>query len=78
MEEESNSNQSYLSACSTIYLYTEVSIDKTPSIPRPVTLATGAPLSIPGSIEATTSTGVSVFSHDEFNNVTNKRGLWRI
>ena len=32
----------------------------------------GAPLSIPGTIEATTSTGVSVLSCNEFNHVTNE------
>ena len=71
-EDELNGNQSYLSACSTIYLYTEFSINEAPSTQGPVTQAWGALLSIPGTIEATTSTGVSILSHDEFNCVINE------
>ena len=70
VEEESNSNQSYLSACST--MFTEFSIDEAPSTPGPATQAWSALLSIPGTIEATTSTGVSTLSHDEFDHVTNE------
>ena len=71
-EDELNGNQSYLSVCSTIYLYTEFSINKAPSTPGLVTQAWGAPLSIPSMIEATTSTGVSILSHNEFYHVTNE------
>ena len=43
-----------------------------PSTQGPVTQAWGALLSIPGTIEATTSTGVSILSHDEFNCAINE------
>ena len=38
----------------------------------PSTQAWSAPLLIPGTIEATTRTGVSTLSRDEFYHVTNK------
>ena len=72
VEEGLNGNPSYLSTCSTIYSYTEFTIDKAPSTPRPATQAWGTPLSIPGTIEATTSAGVSIFSRDEFDHATNE------
>ena len=59
-EDKSSGNQSYLSAGSTIYSYTEFSIDEAPSTPRPATQSWGTPLSIPGMIDATTITGVII------------------
>ena len=69
-KEESNGNDSYLSTCSTTYSYAEYSIDEMNS--GPSTQLWSAPLLIPGTIEATTSTGVSALSRDEFDCVTNK------
>ena len=70
-KEESNGNDSCLSACSTTYSYVEYSIDEVPTINEPSTQAWPAPLSLPGTIEATTSTGVSALSRDKFDLVTN-------
>ena len=39
LEEELNSNQSYLSACSTLYSYTDFSIDEAPGTSGPTTQA---------------------------------------
>ena len=69
---ELNGSQSYLSVCSSIYSYTEFSIDKAPITPGPATQAQGTLLSIPGTIEATTCTGVSALSCNEFDHVTNE------
>ena len=41
----------------------------------PSTQAWPAPLSIPGTLEATTSTGVSALSREKFDHVTNENTI---
>ena len=70
-EDESNGHDSYLSTCSTTYSYAEYSIDEAPMNNELSTRAWSAPLSIPVTIESTTSTRVSTQSRDEFDCETN-------
>ena len=71
-KEESNGNDSYLSTFSTTYSYAEYSINEVPPNNGLSTQVWSAPLSIPGTIEAATSTGVSPLSRDEFGHLTNE------
>ena len=71
-EEETNGNDSYVSACSTTYSYAEYSIDEGTMNNGPSTHTWSASSLIPGTIEAITSTRVSSLSRDEFDCVTKK------